>query len=71
MIDSKERDIVLKVDTFIDDVSPEMLYNLVLTTKVGQVRLSDIATVSTNPSLTSVKRVDTEIVISVEADLES
>ena len=71
MIDSKERDIVLKVDTFINDVSPEMLYNLVLSTKVGQVRLSDIATVSTNPSLTSVKRVDTEIVISVEADLES
>jgi hydrophobic/amphiphilic exporter-1 (mainly G- bacteria), HAE1 family len=71
MVDTKERDIVLKVDTFVNDVSPEMLYNLVLTTKSWQIRLSDIATVSTNPALTSVKRVDTDIVISVEADLES
>lgn len=70
MVDTKERDIVLKVDTFKDEVSPEMLYNLVITTKAGQIRLSDIATVSTNPALTSVKRVDTDIVISVEADLE-
>lgn len=70
MVDTKERDIVLKIDTFVDDVSPEMLYNLVITTKAGQVRLSDIATVATNPSLTSVKRVDGDIVLSVESDLE-
>jgi len=70
MVDTKERDIVLKLDTFVDDVSPEILYNLVVTTKAWQIRLSDVATVSTDPSLTSVKRVDSDIVISVEADLE-
>jgi multidrug efflux pump subunit AcrB len=70
MVDTKERDIILKLDTFIDDVSPETLYNLVVTTKIWQIRLSDVATVSTDPSLTSVKRVDNDIVISVEADLE-
>jgi len=70
MVDTKERDIVLKLDTFVDDVSPEILYNLVVTTKAWQIRLSDVATVSTDPSLTSVKRVDSDIVISVEVDLE-
>jgi multidrug efflux pump subunit AcrB len=70
MVDTKERDIVVKLNTFADDVSPEMLYNLILTTKAGQIRLSDIASVSTDPSLTSIKRVDGDIVISVEADLE-
>jgi multidrug efflux pump subunit AcrB len=70
MVDRKERDIIIKFDTFADEVSPEMLYNLVITTKSGQIRLSDVATVSTNPALTSVKRVDGDIVISVEADLE-
>jgi hypothetical protein len=34
MVDTKERDIVLKLDIFVDDVSPETLYNLVVTTKV-------------------------------------
>jgi len=70
MVDMKERDIIIKFDTFADEVSPEMLYNLVITTKSGQIRLSDVATVSTDPALTSVKRVDGDIVISVEADLE-
>lgn len=70
MIDKKERDIILKLDTFADQVSPESLYNLVITTKLWQVRLSDVATVSANPSLTSVKRVDTDLVIMVESDLE-
>ncbi len=69
MIDTKERDIVLKLDMFVNDVSPEMLYNLMLTTRVGQIRLSDVATVSTDPSLTSIKRIDSDIVISVETDL--
>ena len=70
MVDTKERDIVLKLKPFVDDVSPETLYNLMITTKAGQIRLSDIATIATDPSLTSVKRVDGDIVISVEADLE-
>ena len=70
MVDTIERDIVLKVDSFVDDVSPETLYNLVLTTRAGQIRLSDIASVATDPSLTSVKRVDQDIVITVEADLD-
>lgn len=70
MVDTKERDIVLKLQTFADDVSPEMLYNLVIATKAWSVRLSDIATVSTDPSLTSIKRVDGDIVLSVEADLD-
>jgi HAE1 family hydrophobic/amphiphilic exporter-1 len=69
-IDSEERDIVLKWNMFIWDVSPETLYNLIITTKSWQIRLSDVATVSTDPSLTSIKRVDSDIVISVEADLE-
>ncbi len=47
-----------------------MLYNLVLTTKIWQIRLSDVAMVNTDPSLTSIKRVDGDIVISVEADLD-
>lgn len=71
MVDKKERDIVLKMNTFLDDVSPEMLYNLSITTKAWPVRISDVATVSTNPSLTTIKRVDWDIVISVEADLQS
>lgn len=71
MVDNKERDIVIKWQSFVDDVSPETLYNLVITTKVGQVRLSDIASISTDPALTSVARVDSDIVISVEADLEA
>lgn len=70
MVDAKERDIVIKFNTFLEDVSPEMLYNLVITTKAGQIRLWDVAKVATDPALTSVKRVDGDIVISVEADLE-
>jgi multidrug efflux pump subunit AcrB len=70
-IDAEQRDMVLQLDTFVGDVSPEMLYNLVISTRSGPVRLSDISTISTDPSLTTIQRLDGDIVISVEADLEN
>jgi len=71
LIDNEERDIVVKWELFSGDISPETLYNLMITTKIGSIRLSDIAIVSTNPALTSIKRVDHDLVIVVESDLES
>ena len=70
MVDEKERDIVIKVSSFTEDVSPELLYNLIISTRSWPVRLSDVATVSTDPALTNVTRLDGDIVISVESDLQ-
>lgn len=70
IIDKQERDIILKMDTFVGEVTPEKLYNLAITTRSGPIRLSQIATVNVDPSLTSIDRKEGDIVVTVDTDLE-
>lgn len=70
MIDRRERDIVVKVSDLDDTVTPEKIMNTVIQTRSGPIMIGSIAKVTINQSLTSIGRVDTDIVITVEADLE-
>lgn len=70
MLDKTERDIIVKVSDLDDAVTPEKIMNTVIQTRSGPIMIGSIAKVTINQSLTSIGRVDTDIVISVEADLD-
>jgi multidrug efflux pump subunit AcrB len=65
-----ERDIVVKIGDLVDRVSPEQITNMTIATRAGNVTVSSIATVSSNQSLTNIKRSDGQVVTTVETDLD-
>ncbi len=65
-----ERDIVVKIGDLVDRVSPEQITNMTIATRAGNVTVWSIATVSSNQSLTSIKRSDGQVVTTVETDLD-
>ncbi len=71
MIDQIERDIIVKVADLDATLTPEKILNTVIQTRSGPLTIGSVATVTINQSLTSIGRVDADIVITVEADLEA
>ncbi len=65
-----ERDIVVKVWDLVDNVTPEQITNMIIATRAGNVTVWSIATVSSNQSLTSIKRSEWQVVITVDTDLD-
>lgn len=70
-IENIERDIIVKVASFDDGFSPEQMRNFVVQTRKGEMALSAVGEVSIDPSLASISRVDGDVTITVDADLES
>lgn len=68
-LESIERDIKVQYSAFVDQVTPSDIMDLTITTRTGPVKISAIANVSLNQSLTSVTRSDGQIVVTVESDL--
>ena len=65
--DSDDFDIVLKYDRFIDNVNPNDVENTLINTPKWKIRFWDVAEYVFDNSIASIKREDTNIVISVEA----
>lgn len=69
-LESVERDIVVQYDKFRDEVTPSQIMDLTISTRTGPVKISAIANIALNQSLTSIARSDGQIVATVESDLE-
>lgn len=67
----EENDIILSIEEFEDIVTPEDIENLVVNTRVGDIRVGDYASFSFEPALSSINRLDGRINISVESELEN
>ena len=67
----EENDIVLSIAEFEDSVSPEDIEDLLVTTRIGKIRVWDYASFSFEPALSSIGRLDGKINISVESELEN
>ncbi len=66
----EDNDIVLSVDEFEDKVNPQEILDLLVATKIGEVRVGDYASYTFQPWLSSIWRDDGKITISVNSDLE-
>jgi len=60
----------VQYDEFRDEVTPSQIMDLTITTRTGPVKISAIAKVVLNQSLTSIARSDGQIVATVESDLQ-
>lgn len=67
----EDNDIVLSVQEFEENVSPEDIENLIVKTQKWDIRVGDYASFSFEPSLSSVNRLNGKINISVESELEA
>lgn len=67
----EDNDIVLKIEEFDESLTPEAINNLILTTRVGKVRLWDVANYTFDTSLSSINREDGNVLISVTSDVET
>ncbi len=65
----EDNDIVLSIEEFDENLTPEDISNLVINTKIGKVRLGDYLDFDFSKSLSNIKREDWKIVISVEWDV--
>lgn len=65
----EDNDIVLKIGEFSDELTPENIENLVVSTKIGNVRVGDFVTYSFEKSLSSIGRENGDITITVDADI--
>lgn len=70
-IENIERDIVVKVASFDEGFSPDHMRNFVVQTRKGEMSLASVAEISLDPALASITRVDGDLTITVDADLES
>lgn len=68
-LESIERDIVVQYAVFADELTPSQIMDLTVNTRTGPVKISSIASIISNQSLTSVSRSDGQIVATVESDL--
>jgi multidrug efflux pump subunit AcrB len=61
---------VVQYDVFADEVTPSQIMDLTVSTRTGPVKISAIADITLNQSLTSIARDDGQIVATVESDLQ-
>jgi len=69
-LESIERDVVVQYNTFRDEVTPNQIMDLTISTRTGPVKIWAIAEIVLNQSLTSIARSDGQIVATVESDLQ-
>jgi hydrophobic/amphiphilic exporter-1 (mainly G- bacteria), HAE1 family len=69
-IDKKDRDIIVQYKWYEDNLNPESLLSTMINTRIGPVMLGSVAEYSINQSLSTLSRVDGDITISVESDLD-
>lgn len=67
----EDNDIVIKIADFDENLTPDQVLNLVITTKVWKMRVGDVADYVFEPALSSISREDGNILISVNGDLEA
>ncbi len=67
----EDNNIVLKVDNFDKNLTPNDINNLIINTKVWKIRIWDFVDYSFDKSLSAINREDSKIIISIEADLET
>ena len=67
----EDNDIVLKIAEFENNVSPSDIENLVINTRIWEVRVGDFATYSFEPGLSSILRDNSKITINVDSDLDT
>jgi len=65
----EDNDIVLKIEQFDDNLSPEDINNLLIDTKVWKVRVGDFARYEFTKAVSSINRERGKIAITVEADV--
>jgi multidrug efflux pump subunit AcrB len=68
-IDSVDRDIVVKVSNFSQEVSPDIIGSTILQTRAGPIAINSVAGIDVWQSLASITRKDADIAITVESDL--
>lgn len=66
----EDNDIVLKIADFEDDLSPEDILNLVVPTTAWNIRVWDIASYTFTKAVSTIKREDSKIMITVWVDAE-
>lgn len=64
-----DHDIKVQYEKYVNSVSPSDIENLLIQTKVGQIRVGDVLDYSLDKAIDSVQREDTQILIRAEADV--
>jgi len=67
----EDNDIVLSIDSFDDTLTPSDVVDMIVSTRIWDVRVWDYASYSFEPWLSSIGREDGKITIGVNSDLES
>lgn len=67
----EDNDIVLSVEEFEENLTPQDIMDLVISTRIWDVRIGDYATFAFQPGLSSIRREDGKITISANSDLEA
>lgn len=67
----EDNEIVVKLDAFQDELSPEDIMNLEIQTSVWKIRVWDYVNYSFDKSLSSISRENGDITITVDADVET
>lgn len=68
--DYEDNDIVVKVEQFDEYINPVDIENLVINTKIGKIKIKDIANYEFDESISAINRENSKIIISVESDVE-
>ncbi len=66
----EDNDIILSVAEFDKSIDPVEIMNLIITTKIGEIRVGDYASFEFQPWLSSINREDGKITIGANSDLE-
>jgi len=64
-------DIKVLYKDFVENLTPQDIENLLITTPIGQVRVGDVTNYTFATNINAISREDGDIVIKVEADLEN
>ena len=67
-IESIDRDIVVKLDKFNDNITPELISNTIINTKAWPINIWSIANVKVAKSVNNITKEDGDIVMTVDAD---
>jgi len=67
----EDNDIILKIDSFANWVSPQDIENIRISTQIGDIRAWDYLSYRFEPALSSVVRENGNITISIESDLDT
>ncbi len=65
----EDNDIVLSVAEFENELTPEKIANLIITTKIWKIKVGDYLKVNFDTSLSSIQREDGNIIIAAESDV--